>query len=331
MSTTNVVTTIDAKDVGLKKIASGKVREIFEVDANTLLFVATDRISAYDVILENGIPNKGPLLTQLSAHWFDLIRTHIPDLRLHVVSLSLPNSIPANMQPLLASRSMQVRYVPRTLLSDKRSRKAYASPSPPIFWIIRHPILPLESIVRGYITGSAWNEYRASGTVNGMSMPEGLKESQKLDIAIWTPSTKADAGEHDENISKERAAEILGEEVAKRVERVSLRLYELTSDYAEKRGILIADTKFEFGLDAATNELVLVDEVLTPDSSRFWPKGEYEVGRGQGSYDKQYLRDWLTTTGNKGKEGVRMPDEVVKATTEKYTEAFEMLTGRKWE
>ncbi|KAK5740114.1 Bifunctional purine biosynthetic protein ade1 [Elasticomyces elasticus] len=304
MSTTNVVTTIDAKDVGLKKIASGKVREIFEVDANTLLFVATDRISAYDVILENGIPNKGPLLTQLSAHWFDLIRTHIPDLRLHVISLSLPDNIPANMLPMLASRSMQVR---------------------------RHPILPLESIVRGYITGSAWNEYRHSGTVNGMPMPEGLKESQKLESAIWTPSTKAEAGEHDENISKERAAEILGEEVAGRVEKVSLRLYELARDYAEKRGILIADTKFEFGLEAGTNELVLVDEVLTPDSSRFWPKGDYEVGRGQGSYDKQYLRDWLTTTGNKGKEGVRMPDEVVKATTEKYTEAFEMLTGRKWE
>ncbi|KAK4966469.1 Bifunctional purine biosynthetic protein ade1 [Elasticomyces elasticus] len=311
MSTTNVVTTIDAKDVGLKKIASGKVREIFEVDANTLLFVATDRISAYDVILENGIPNKGPLLTQLSAHWFDLIRTHIPDLRLHVVSLSLPNSIPANMQPLLASRSMQVR-----LTLDFGSR---------------YPILPIESIVRGYITGSAWNEYRTSGTVNGMSMPEGLKESQKLESAIWTPSTKAEAGEHDENISKERAAEILGEEVAARVEEVSLRLYELARDHAEKRGILIADTKFEFGLDAATNELVLVDEVLTPDSSRFWPKENYEVGRGQQSYDKQYLRDWLTSTGNKGREGVRMPAEVVRATTEKYTEAFEMLTGRKWE
>ncbi|KAK4892917.1 Bifunctional purine biosynthetic protein ade1 [Elasticomyces elasticus] len=307
MSTTNVVTTIDAKDVGLKKIASGKVREIFEVDANTLLFVATDRISAYDVILENGIPNKGPLLTQLSAHWFDLIRTHIPDLRLHVVSLSLPDNIPSNMQTLLANRSMQVRLAHR------------------------HPILPIESIVRGYITGSAWNEYRASGTVNGMSMPEGLKESQKLDQAIWTPSTKAEAGEHDENISKERASVILGEEVAARVEEVSLRLYELARDYAENRGILIADTKFEFGLDAATNELVLVDEVLTPDSSRFWPKGDYEVGRGQQSYDKQYLRDWLTSTGNKGKEGVRMPDEVVKATTEKYTEAFEKLTGRKWE
>ncbi|KAK5732029.1 Bifunctional purine biosynthetic protein ade1 [Elasticomyces elasticus] len=312
MSTTNVVTTIDAKDVDLKKIASGKVREIFEVNANTLLFVATDRISAYDVILENGIPNKGPLLTQLSAHWFDLIRTHIPDLRLHVVSLSLPDNIPANMQPLLASRSMQVR---SRLLTRGH----------------RHPILPIESIVRGYITGSAWNEYRTSRTVNGMSMPEGLKESQKLDHAIWTPSTKAEAGEHDENISKERAAEILGEEVAGRVEEVSLRLYELARDYAAKRGILIADTKFEFGLDASTNELVLVDEVLTPDSSRFWPKGDYEVGRGQQSYDKQYLRDWLTSTGNKGKEGVRMPDDVVKATTEKYTEAYEKLTGRKWQ
>ncbi|TKA62666.1 hypothetical protein B0A55_10060 [Friedmanniomyces simplex] len=295
----NVVTSINAKDVGLPKIASGKVREIFEVDDETLLFVATDRISAYDV----GIPGKGALLTQLSAHWFELISTHIPDLQIHLISLSLPASVPAETRPLLTSRSMQVR---------------------------RHPILPIESIVRGYITGSAWWEYKASGTVNGMRMPAGLQESQKLGTAIWTPSTKAEAGEHDENISKERAAEILGQEVASRVEKMSLQLYELARDYAEKRGILIADTKFEFGLDVRTNELVLVDEVLTPDSSRFWPAESYAVGKSQQSYDKQYLRDWLTSTGNKGREGVALPEDIVKRTTEKYTEAYEKLTGKTW-
>ncbi|KAK0852403.1 Bifunctional purine biosynthetic protein ade1 [Friedmanniomyces endolithicus] len=299
----DVVVEINAKDVGLEKIASGKVREIFKVDDETLLFVATDRISAYDVVLENGISGKGALLTQLSAHWFDLIRTHIPSLQLHLISLSLPPTIPPETQPLLVNRSMQVR---------------------------RHPILPIESIVRGYITGSAWAEYRASGMVNGMRLAAGLRESQKLETAIWTPSTKAEAGEHDENISKERAGEILGEEVAGRVEGMSLRLYEMARDYAEKRGILIADTKFEFGLDAQTNELVLVDEVLTPDSSRFWSAESYVVGRSQQSYDKQYLRDWLTSTGNRGKEGVTLPEDVARRTAEKYTEAYERLTGKAW-
>ncbi|KAK1816090.1 Bifunctional purine biosynthetic protein ade1 [Friedmanniomyces endolithicus] len=297
------VVEINAKDVGLEKIASGKVREIFKVDDETLLFIATDRISAYDVVLENGISGKGALLTQLSAHWFDLIRTNIPSLKLHLISLSLPPNIPPQAQPLLANRSMQVR---------------------------RHPILPIESIVRGYITGSAWAEYRVSGTVNGMRLPAGLRESQRLENAIWTPSTKAEAGEHDENISKERAGEILGEEVAGRVERMSLRLYEMARDYAEKRGILIADTKFEFGLDAQTNELVLVDEVLTPDSSRFWSAESYVVGQSQQSYDKQYLRDWLTSTGKRGKEGVTLPEDVARRTAEKYTEAYEKLTGKTW-
>ncbi|TKA31153.1 hypothetical protein B0A54_14287 [Friedmanniomyces endolithicus] len=278
----DVVVEINAKDVGLEKIASGKVREIFKVDDETLLFVATDRISAYDVVLES--VSKGALLTQLSAHWFELIRTHIPSLQLHLISLSLPPNVPPETQHLLANRSMQVR---------------------------RHPILPIESIVRGYITGSAWAEYRVSGTVNGMRMPAGLQESQRLETAIWTPSTKAEAGEHDENISKERAGEILGEEVAARVEGMSLRLYEMARDYAEKRGILIADTKFEFGLDAQTNELVLVDEVLTPDSSRFWSAESYVVGQSQQSYDK-------------------LPEEIVRRTAEKYTEAYEKLTGKTW-
>lgn len=161
-------------------------------------------------------------------------------------------------------------------------------------------------------------------------MPEGLRESEKLERPIWTPSTKADQGEHDENISRERAEEIVGVEVARKIEVASLRVYGLARDYAESRGIIIADTKFEFGLDPDTSEIILIDEVLTPDSSRFWPKDEYEVGRAQSSYDKQYLRDWLTQAGLKGKEGVRMPDEVVEETARKYREAFEMITGGEW-
>lgn len=300
------VTQIDLEQYGLKKIASGKVREIYEIDSTTLLFVATDRISAYDVILTNGIPGKGALLTQLSGMWFDLIQTKLPDLKTHLISLDLPAtlSVPDGAKAQLKGRSMLVR---------------------------RYEILPIEAIVRGYITGSAWSEYTKSGTVNGMPLPQGLRESQKLQQAIWTPSTKAEAGAHDENISKERAAEIIGADRAEKVEEISLRLYELARAYAEERGIIIADTKFEFGWDAESKEVVLVDEVLTPDSSRFWPKDEYAVGKGQNSFDKQYLRDWLTKEGLKGKEGVSMPQEVVEGTKRKYAEAYEKLTGKRWD
>ncbi|CAK1359263.1 unnamed protein product [Cercospora beticola] len=304
MSSAEVVTIIHEKSVGLKKIASGKVREIFEVDDQTLLFVATDRISAYDVILTNGVPNKGALLTQLSAHWFSLISKHFPELKTHLKSTQLPASVPSNLAPQLEKRSMQVNRV---------------------------PVIPLESIVRGYITGSAWSEYKKSGTVHGMPAPAGLQESQKLEKPLWTPSTKAEQGEHDENISKQKAIEIVGEEVAKKVEEASLKIYEMARDYAEERGIIIADTKFEFGLDPETKEIVLIDEVLTPDSSRFWPKNKYEVGKGQSSYDKQYLRDWLTNSGLKGKDGVSMTDEVAKETASKYREAYEKITGEKWQ
>ncbi|KXS97252.1 hypothetical protein AC578_18 [Pseudocercospora eumusae] len=300
MASTDVVTTLDANSVGLKKIASGKVREIFEINANTLLFVATDRISAYDVILENGIPAKGALLTQLSVHWFSLIKSRFPHLQTHLIATSLPSTISASE---LESRSMQVRRV---------------------------PVLPLESIVRGYITGSAWSEYKKCGTVHGMAMPAGLKESQKLEKPMWTPSTKAEQGEHDENISRSKAVEIVGEEIAAKIEAASLKIYEMARDYADERGIIIADTKFEFGLDPATKEIVLIDEVLTPDSSRFWPKDRYEVGKSQSSYDKQYLRDWLTSSGLKGKQGVSMPPEVVDETAKKYREAYEKLTGKVW-
>ncbi|KAI7154906.1 putative phosphoribosylaminoimidazole-succinocarboxamide synthase [Hortaea werneckii] len=303
MSSDQVVTKIDLESHGFKKVASGKVREIYELDNDTLLFVATDRISAYDVILDNGIPTKGALLTQLSTHWFSLIAHELPHLKTHLLSTSLPASIPSSLRPALENRTMQVR---------------------------KHPILPLESIVRGYITGSAWAEYQRSGTVHGIPMPGGLKESQKLEQPIWTPSTKAEQGEHDENISPAKAREVVGEGVAGKVEEVSLKVYGMARDYAEARGILIADTKFEFGLDPTTNEIVLVDEVLTPDSSRFWPAEGYQVGNGQSSYDKQYLRDWLVSSGLKGKQGVSMPEEVAQETGRKYREAYAKITGKEW-
>ena len=196
----------------------------------------------------------------------------------------------------------------------------------------RLKIFPLEAIVRGYITGSAWKEYKVSGTVHSIPIAAGLKESQAFPQgAIYTPSTKAEAGENDENISPARAAEIVGQEYADRIEKLALGLYTAARDYAKDRGIIIADTKFEFGLDEETDEVVLVDEVLTPDSSRFWPADKYEVGREQESFDKQYLRDWLVKEGLKGKQGVRMPENIALETANKYREAFEKLTGGSWE
>lgn len=195
----------------------------------------------------------------------------------------------------------------------------------------RLKIFPIEAIVRGYITGSAWNEYQRSGTVHKVPVAAGLKESEAFPQgAIYTPSTKAEAGQNDENISIAEAAQIVGPKYAQKIEDLAIKLYTTARDYAAERGIIIADSKFEFGLDEETDEVVLVDEVLTPDSSRFWPADKYEIGREQMSYDKQYLRDWLTSEGLKGKQGVEMPEEVVNKTAEKYREAFEMLTGQKW-
>ncbi|KAI5249390.1 phosphoribosylaminoimidazole-succinocarboxamidesynthase [Aureobasidium subglaciale] len=310
MSNPPTITQIDSQveQYGLKKIASGKVREIYEVDAKTLLFVATDRISAYDVIMKNGVPQKGALLTLMTAHWFNLFKEKIPDLKTHLLSASVPESVasslPAEVSDQLRLRTMHVR---------------------------RLKVLPLESIVRGYITGSAWSEYKKTGTVHGIAMPKGLQESQKLEKPLWTPSTKAEVGDKDENISPEEATKIVGEKYAKKIEELSLKVYQIARDYAAERGIIIADTKFEFGLDVDTDEVILVDEVLTPDSSRFWPADKYELGKSQDSFDKQYLRDWLTKEGLKGKDGVEMTDAVVKETAKKYREAFEMLTGQKWD
>ncbi|OJJ00658.1 hypothetical protein ASPVEDRAFT_40204 [Aspergillus versicolor CBS 583.65] len=294
------LTTTDLQG-SLPLIARGKVRDLYEVDDKTLLFVATDRISAYDVIMENGIPEKGILLTLCTQKWFQILQEANPTLRTHFITLDLPAQIPASLRPVLQNRAMQVRKL---------------------------RILPIEAIVRGYITGSAWNEYKKSGTVHGIPVREGLKESEAFpDGPIYTPSTKAEQGEHDENIHPDKAVEIVGEPYASTIAELAVKLYKTAHTYALTRGVIIADTKFEFGVDEETNEVVLADEVLTPDSSRFWPKDSYEVGRGQQSFDKQFLRDWLVKEGLKGKPGVRMSDEIAHKTSEKYREAWERITG----
>ncbi|KAJ5520514.1 hypothetical protein N7463_000967 [Penicillium fimorum] len=296
------LTTTDLQGA-LPLVARGKVRDLYEVDDKTLLFVATDRISAYDVIMENGIPNKGVLLTLCTQTWFKALTEANPSLRTHFITLDLPPQIPESLRPILQNRSMQVRKL---------------------------RILPIEAIVRGYITGSAWNEYKKSGTVHGIQVPAGLQESQAFpDGPIYTPSTKAEQGEHDENIHPDQAVAILGEPYASTVAKMAIELYKTAHEYALARGVIIADTKFEFGVDEETGEVVLADEVLTPDSSRFWPKESYAVGRGQSSFDKQFLRDWLVGEGLKGKEGVRMPDDIALKTAEKYKEAWEKITGGK--
>ncbi|KAJ5377756.1 Phosphoribosylaminoimidazole-succinocarboxamide synthase [Penicillium cataractarum] len=285
----------------LPLVARGKVRDLYEVDEKTLLFVASDRISAYDVIMENGVPEKGVLLTLCTKTWFQILSEAIPTLRTHFITLDLPPQIPESLRPKLQNRSMQVRKL---------------------------RILPIEAIVRGYITGSAWKEYQKSGTVHGIKVPAGLKESEAFpDGPIYTPSTKAELGEHDENIHPDQATAIVGEPYASTIASLAVQLYKAAHAYALERGVIIADTKFEFGVDEETNEVVLADEVLTPDSSRFWPKDSYVVGQGQSSFDKQYLRDWLVSQGLKGKDGVRMSEEVVQKTAEKYKEAWEKITG----
>ncbi|PGH09504.1 phosphoribosylaminoimidazolesuccinocarboxamide synthase [Blastomyces parvus] len=294
------MTTSNLQDI-LPLVARGKVRDLYEVDPQTLLFVATDRISAYDVIMANPIPNKGTLLTLLTTHWFKVLTNAIPGLRNHFIALDLPSQIPESLRPSLQNRCMQVRKL---------------------------KVFPIEAIVRGYITGSAWKEYQTSGTVHGMKVAEGLKESQRFpDGPIYTPSTKAEQGDHDENIHPDQAVTILGPKYASIISSLALKLYETAHAHALSRGLIIADTKFEFGLDTETDEVVLVDEVLTPDSSRFWSAENYEVGKSQESFDKQFLRDWLVKSGLKGKDGVSMDEEVVRRTGEKYREAYEKITG----
>ncbi|KAK4236567.1 hypothetical protein C8A03DRAFT_35506 [Achaetomium macrosporum] len=290
----------------LPKISQGKVRDLFSLpdgDKPTLLFVTSDRISAYDVILKNGIPSKGVILTLLSAKWFEVLSSRVPGLKHHFLHLGPPSSpglVTEDEKKMLRGRSMTVR---------------------------RLKIFPIEAIVRGYVTGSAWAEYEKTQTIHGLAEPAGLRRCERLPEPIYTPSTKAELGDKDINISPNEARKIVGDKYASRIEELALACYKAGAAYAEERGIIIADTKFEFGLDEETDEIYLVDEVLTPDSSRFWSKADYQVGRDQDSFDKQVLRNWLTDNGLKGKPDVEMPPEVVEKTKARYTEVFELLTG----
>lgn len=281
----------------MNKISSGKVREIYAVDDDKLMMVVSDRISAYDFIMPTLIPNKGQILNQISAFWFDFVKDIVPN---HIITTD-SNKFPEEFKSdEFKGRSMLVRKL---------------------------KMLPVECIVRGYITGSGWSSYKEDGTICGIKLPDGLKESQKLDTPIFTPSTKADLGAHDENISFEKTCEILGKELAQKVKEKTIEIYTKCAEYALSKGIIIADTKFEFGLDE-NGELVLADEVLTPDSSRFWPASSYEVGKGQDSFDKQYLRNWLTDNGYRNNPPQSLPQEVVDTTRAKYMEAYKMLTGK---
>jgi phosphoribosylaminoimidazole-succinocarboxamide synthase len=283
---------------GIKKVRSGKVREVYDLGAAFLL-VASDRISAFDVIMPNGIPRKGEVLTQISHFWFEKFASLVPN---HLLARA-SDPLPKNLQPFaaqLAGRSMIVKK---------------AKP------------LAIECIVRGYLSGSGWKEYKKSQTVCGIKLPAGLTESAELPEAIFTPSTKAEAG-HDDNISFAEAQKIVGADLATQARDLSLKIYQAGRDYARQRGIIIADTKFEFGL--FEGKLILIDEVLTPDSSRFWPADKYAPGRGQPSFDKQFVRDYLETlTWDKTPPGPVLPPDVVAKTSATYLEAYERLTGRK--
>jgi phosphoribosylaminoimidazole-succinocarboxamide synthase len=282
---------------GVKKVRSGKVREVFDL-GDSFLLVASDRISAFDVIMPNGIPRKGEVLTQISHFWFRQFSSLVPN---HLLA-GAEDPLPKLLQPFgaqLARRSMIVKK---------------AKP------------LAIECIVRGYLSGSGWKEYRKSQTVCGLSLPGGLTESAELPEPIFTPSTKAEAG-HDENISFAEACKITGPELATQARDLSLKIYRAGRDYARQHGIIIADTKFEFGL--FEGKLILIDEVLTPDSSRFWPADQYAPGQGQPSFDKQFVRDYLETlTWDKTPPGPQLPEGVVARTSAKYLEAYERLTGK---
>jgi phosphoribosylaminoimidazole-succinocarboxamide synthase len=272
-----------------KLLVRGKVRDVYE-DGERLLFVATDRISAFDCILPTGIPDKGRILTQMTLFWLDFLRPIVPN---HLLSADV-SALPAAFQ----GRSM---------------------------WVRRAEMFPVECVARGYLAGSGWKEYRQTGAICGIPLPKGLRESDALREPIFTPATKAQSG-HDENIPFERAAEMLGAETAARLRDLTLKIYRAAEEYAFSKGIIIADTKFEFG--TVDGEIILADEVLTPDSSRFWPVDVYEPGRPQASYDKQYVRDYLEAIDwNKQPPAPVLPEEIALRTTEKYKEAYFALTG----
>ncbi len=281
---------------GLELLNRGKVRDMYAVDDN-LLIVATDRISAYDSVLGSGIPMKGKVLTELTLFWLDYLSDITPNHLITADPSEMGQAASAHAD-VLEGRSMLVK---------------------------RADVVPIECVVRGYLAGSGWREYKDNGTVCGIELPDGLQQSEKLPEPIFTPATKAETG-HDENINMERACKIAGEDVANSLRDRSLAIYKKASEYAAERGIIIADTKFEWGF--YDDELTLIDEVLTPDSSRFWPEETYEPGRSQYSFDKQYVRNWLDDSGwDHNPPGPSLPDEVVEKTTERYMKACEHLTG----
>jgi len=283
----------------LPQINQGKVRDIYDIDADKMLIVTTDRLSAFDVVLPTPIAHKGAVLTQIANFWFEKLGHIIPN---HLTGID-PNSVvrdPAE-KAQLGERAIVVKKLKP---------------------------LPIEAIVRGYLVGSGWKEYQKSGTVCGIPLPAGLQEASKLPEPIFTPSTKAELGAHDENITLDKAADLVGMDIAAKVSATAIALYKAAAEFALTKGIIIADTKFEFGLDDS-GKLYLIDEVLTPDSSRFWPADQYVVGKNPPSFDKQYVRDWLEASGwNKKAPGPELPADVAAKTSEKYREALKQLTGK---
>ncbi|MCX8197581.1 MAG: phosphoribosylaminoimidazolesuccinocarboxamide synthase [Candidatus Micrarchaeota archaeon] len=287
-----VITKTELKE--LKLFSRGKVRDTYELPDGNLLMVATDRLSAFDVVFPNGIPYKGAVLTELSLFWFEKLKGIVDN---HLISTQLPSGLP--------------NYLKRRSMIVKRAKP-----------------IKLECVVRGYLAGSGLKEYNEHGTVCGIPLPKGLKNSSKLPRPIFTPSTKEDVG-HDININDEQGAKLVGKERYEKLKEISLKLYQTAADYAATRGIILADTKFEFG--EYNGKIILIDEVLTPDSSRYWPADKYKEGQSQPSYDKQYVRDYVESIGwDKKPPAPSLPEEVVKKTTEKYIEAYEKITGKKF-
>ena len=286
--------------IDIKPDAQGKVRDIYDL-GDKLLMVATDRISAFDYILEDEIPHKGAVLTQISLFWLEQLKDVIGN---HLISADVAD-LPERFKPYadyLRGRFMLVK---------------------------KAEMFPVECIVRGYLAGSGLKEYQKQGTVCGIQLPEGLVNSSKLPEPIFTPSTKAEIGDHDENISFERCAQILGEDAATQLRDLAIKVYSVARDHAAENGIVIADTKFEFGV--IDGEIILADEVLTPDSSRFWPGDAYEPGRDQASFDKQYVRDWLNANWDRQGNPPHLPQEVIERTSQKYIAAYEKISGKKFE
>lgn len=297
MATEQVITETNLG--GLGSVRRGKVRDIYDV-GDSMLLVATDRLSAYDVVMPQGIPFKGKVLTQISEFWFEKTADIVPNHLRSTIVYDFPSSCKPHWDTL-RDRTM---------------------------WVKKTKPLPVECVVRGYLSGSGWNEYKKSGTVCGIMLPAGLVESSRLPEPIFTPATKEEVGVHDENISFERMAKIVGKEIAEKVRTISVAIYRRATKLAGEKGIIIADTKMEFGLDDK-GEVILIDELLTPDSSRFWPRDKYEPGKGQPSFDKQFVRDYLLSINfNKKPPGPKLPQEIILKTSALYLEALKILTGR---